>query len=76
MIERLEKLRDSLTSEAVIRAYLARGVNPYRGGEEECLVVVFSPESTNPEQADVATEIRRQRFAIDDFFSHLVIFDR
>ena len=76
MIERLEKLRDSLTSEAVIGAHLTRGDNPYKGREEDCLVVVFSPESAPLEQADVTIEIGRQGFAIDDFFWYLVIFER
>lgn len=75
MIERLEKLGDSLMGEVVIGAHLTREVNPYEGGEEDCLVVVFSPESTNLEQSDVIVEISQQGFAIDDFFGYLVVFE-
>lgn len=76
MIERLEKLRDSLPRETVIGADLTRGENPYKGGEEDCLVVTFRSESAYVEQAEVIMEINRQGFAIDDFFGYLVVFER
>lgn len=76
MIERLEKLGDGLMGEVVIGAHLTRGENPYKGGEEDCLVVVFSPKSTNLEQTNIMDEIRRQGFSIDDFFWYIVIFER
>lgn len=76
MIERLTKLGDSLMGEVVIGAHLTRRENPYKEGEEDCLVVVFSPESTETEQTDVIVGIARQGFDIDDYFEHLVIFER
>ena len=76
MIERLEKLQDSLRDEVVIGAHLTRARNPYKGGEEDCLVVVFDPYVTNLERTTIMEEIRRQGFAIDDLFWYIDIFER
>lgn len=76
MIERLEKLGDSLMGEVVIGAHLTRGENPYKGREEDCLVVVFNPDATDLERTTIMEEIRRQGFAIDDSFWYIDIFER
>lgn len=75
MTERLEKLRDSLPSETVIGTYLARGRNPYKGGEEDCLIAVLNPGSTYLEQGEAIEKIHQQGFSIDDFYELLVIFE-
>lgn len=76
MIERLEKLGDSLMGEVVIGAHLTRGENPYKDREEDCLVVVFDPDATDLERTAIMEEIRRQGFAIDDSFWYIDIFER